>query len=457
MSVAHPSGPIRRIAIVGGGLEAWITALFLARTLDAGTVAIKMVPIGRTARDGRDPEAIGYAHIAPESVEFLGALGIDPRTLTVRSAAGFSLGIRYEDSSGSCKVDLPFGTVGTDWLGCPFHHYWVRAAKEGLDLDYTAHSLPGQAMRTGVFAPPEQAMSVAKSVPYSAGMTCDPWALTEIAREHAIAVGVQQSARESIEDLTVISPDEADLVIDCSHSSREECGQKDDAARSWVVDEIDEPPRPFVTVRTSPEKWSIITPILARRALRARIPPPSATRFEPPWRGRVVAIGRAAIPLCPVLPLHWPLLQAQLEALIDLLPGHDLAAVEVKRYNDQIAEIARQATGATALLSVLRAADREQALRAAPFSTQQLVELFRSRGSVTRDDPHIMPAHEWAKLLLAHGVLPRHTNPFSEHLPLDQLRAALSELRRSVTMIASRFPPYGPFISGLRQHLGAPE
>ncbi len=460
MTTQPPDDPIRSIAVVGDGLEAAVAAAFLASALDPRAVRILLLDSAvRPRREcGTD---WSYAHIPPRAMPFLEALGMTPRTLIAHASGGFSLGTLLCGLPGGRTGRIPFGPVGQNWLGCPSHLYWSRAAGQGAVPAYADLSIAGQAMRLGRFAP-EGSGSLAREGDYRTGMTCDPPALAGLLVAKAIAAGVVRSSPlhealrvgDRLDGIRTVDGNrvEADLYVDCTGGdARFEFTASDHAE---TAERIEAPDRPFATAEMDAQGWSIRTPLSPGRTLERRVS--SATRphlLAEPWRGNVLAIGRAAFAF-PVTPaLEWLLLQEQLEALVDLLPGADCLPAETARYNAQVREVAAQASDAAAILSALRSKDILLALEDESPSAVLRVRLFAERGRVTSEHQDVMRSAEWATLLLACGLMPARDDIFAEQVPLSRLTPVLQDLARRAEAAALRLPTYSHFIAKLTEQI----
>ncbi|HEX8955141.1 MAG TPA: tryptophan 7-halogenase, partial [Burkholderiaceae bacterium] len=111
--------PLKQVLIVGGGTAGWLTAAFLARTLDIA----KDDGISITVVESSDIPTIGVGEGTFPSIRgTLAAIGIDEARFIRDCHATFKQGVKFVD-----WVRAP-GTVGTRYY---FHPFSVPSQKPG--------------------------------------------------------------------------------------------------------------------------------------------------------------------------------------------------------------------------------------------------------------------------------------------------------------------------------------
>ena len=127
--------PVRRVVIVGGGTAGWMTAAALAKVLGDGT-RIELVESDDIGTIG-----VGEATI-PYIAEFNRALDIDEDEFMRATQATFKLGIEFVDWGAiGDRYIHGFGIVGQAGQALPFHHFWLRMARQGRAAPLEAYSI----------------------------------------------------------------------------------------------------------------------------------------------------------------------------------------------------------------------------------------------------------------------------------------------------------------------------
>jgi tryptophan 7-halogenase len=129
------AGPIRSIAIVGGGTAGWMAASMLARALPGTRTSITVVESPDIAIIG-----VGEATIPP-IIDLLRFLSIDEADFVRHTEATYKLGIKFVDWKAVGESYWhPFGTFGAPVIRRPFYHAWHKARAAGLPLRFNDYS-----------------------------------------------------------------------------------------------------------------------------------------------------------------------------------------------------------------------------------------------------------------------------------------------------------------------------
>ena len=116
----NETGPIRSVAIVGGGSAGWMCAAAMAHAF-GDAVAITLV----------ESEAIGTVGVGEATIppirQFNERLGIDEASFLRATKGSFKLGIEFAGWTREGESYFhPFGSYGADFDGAsPFHHHWI--------------------------------------------------------------------------------------------------------------------------------------------------------------------------------------------------------------------------------------------------------------------------------------------------------------------------------------------
>jgi len=141
-------GPIRSVAIVGGGTAGWMSAAALAHALPRGCVVtlIESDEIGTVG--------VGEATIPPIRL-FNDTLGIDEAEFLRETKGSFKLGIEFVGWGGvDDRYFHPFGTHGKPFDLAPVHQHWLAARSQGCTIPLDELSMAWGAARRHRFARP---------------------------------------------------------------------------------------------------------------------------------------------------------------------------------------------------------------------------------------------------------------------------------------------------------------
>ena len=139
---------VRSVVILGGGTAGWMTATALARTFGR-TVAVTLL----------ESEEIGIVGVGEATIPtihwFNELIGLDEPAFLSATRASFKLGIEFVGwTRPEHRYFHPFGQYGVALPGVPFHHRWLKARREGLDLPLSALSLATRLAAENRFARP---------------------------------------------------------------------------------------------------------------------------------------------------------------------------------------------------------------------------------------------------------------------------------------------------------------
>ena len=139
---------IRQIVILGGGTAGWMTAAALARTLGRA-VAITLL-------ESEDIGTVGVGEATIPTIHWFNELiGLDEEAFFRETKASFKLGIEFVDwAHPGHRYFHPFGQYGVELPGVAFHHRWLKARADGLDLPLPAFSLATSLARDNRYARP---------------------------------------------------------------------------------------------------------------------------------------------------------------------------------------------------------------------------------------------------------------------------------------------------------------
>ncbi len=153
---------VKSVVILGGGTAGWMTAAAFARTLGP-SVSITLLESDEIGTIG-----VGEATI-PTIHWFNELIGLDEAEFLRATKASFKLGIEFVDwARPGHRYFHPFGQYGVALPGVAFHHRWLKARADGLDLPLSAFSLTTRLALANRFArPTNEARSILSTLGYA--------------------------------------------------------------------------------------------------------------------------------------------------------------------------------------------------------------------------------------------------------------------------------------------------
>ena len=181
--------PLGRVAIVGGGVEAWMTAAALARAT-GGQAQIRVVETG--------PAVKGALSTLPALRSFHALLGLDETALMAATRATYKLGSRFSGWTPGASFCDAFGEIGASLEGVGFHHYWTRLRQAGEAASLDDYSLAAVIAQLGRFSAPDpDPRSPLSTLAY--GLHLDAELYVGVLRNLALRGGVSADAGEWID------------------------------------------------------------------------------------------------------------------------------------------------------------------------------------------------------------------------------------------------------------------
>ncbi|MCW4461493.1 tryptophan 7-halogenase [Sphingomonas sp. BT-65] len=216
------AGRIGQVVILGGGTAGWMTAAALARTFRQR--------LSITLLESEEIGTVGVGEATIPTIHWFNQLaGLDEAAFLRATKATFKLGIEFVDWARPGHRYLhPFGQYGVPLPGVAFHHRWLKARAEGLDLPLPAFSLATRLALDNRFAKPtSDARSILSTLGYAYHFDANLYArhLRELAEALGI-VRIEGRLAEVERDpetgfvtaLTTVSGERlpGELFIDCS-------------------------------------------------------------------------------------------------------------------------------------------------------------------------------------------------------------------------------------------------
>ena len=140
---------IREVVIVGGGTAGWMAAAALSRYLNNGYTNVTLIESEEIGTIG-----VGEATIPP-LISFNDLLGINEDEFVRATKATFKLGIEFVNwGRQGQRYFHPFGDLGRDLQGIPFHQLYLRERGRQPIADISAWAMSAVAAAQGKFTRP---------------------------------------------------------------------------------------------------------------------------------------------------------------------------------------------------------------------------------------------------------------------------------------------------------------
>lgn len=483
--------PIKKIAILGGGLVGWMAAAILARGLKAEGVELTLIDIPDMPADDLAESSL------PAIRQLHQMLGFDERQLMSITGASFKLGTEYQWGQATSFVH-PMGKPAT--IVPALEQEVSRLHLIGDDCAYENYFLSAVAARQGKFAFPDPDEKSIRST-LSCGLHLDVKNYKEYLKDYArfLKVAVRKGALQAINICSssgfikaLVLDDnsrvEADLYVDCSGESALLIGSAELAVpyASWQVDlPLDRMVNfsvlrpscktnticPLTKVRAAPWGWQREIP-LQRKVVHQfiyhsgllddeglakevhRMAGASDVRYtsreikpgcrEVLWSRNCVAVGAAAgnITSLAVSELHWA--QSALVRLLDYFPNKSCEPFNAAEYNRLTMQEFERLRDFHIAHQVTMHSDSAFARLCSeapiPAPLQHRIDLFLHRGRIAAYEYEVMSDQLWAAFFLGAGLWPKRYDIMTEALPERELLQNHQRIRAAISKAANAMP-----------------
>jgi len=426
----------------------------------------------------------------------------------VRAVRGtFKLGIQFVDwgSLGSRYIH-GFGSIGHDFRGLPFHHYWLKLHLAGQARDIGEYSLNTAAAPAGRF------MSGATDVPRGSPLSqvayayhFDAGLYAQYLRRYAEARGVRRIEGEIV-DVTLRSNDgfiesvtlksgakvAGELFVDCSGFRglliEQALKTGYDDWTHWLPcdravampSEKTAPATPYTrsTARTAGWQWRIplqhrtgngyvyssahlgddeaAATLLANldgRALAdARLLRFTTGRRRRMWHRNCVALGLASGFLEPLESTSIYLIQSGIARLIQMFPDRHMNAVLQERYNAEAAfEMERIRDFLILHYHATQRRDSEFwsycGTMSIPEPLENVIRLFRDSGRFYRNADEMFALTSWVQVMIGQHIIPAAYHPLVDLVADAELAKLGESVRGVVAGCVAVMPSHEQFIA----------
>ena len=475
---------LKKIVIVGGGAAGWMTAAALSRLLDPREVSLTLVESDEIGIIG-----VGEATI-PDMLQFNLFLGIPEAELMRATQATFKLGIEFVDwSRKGERYFHPFGFHGVDIDGVDFHQYWLKCRQSGHPHSIGDYCLTELLARRGKFAFPDLRVAGAPASYLRYAYHFDATLYARFLRQYAEKRGVRRVEGKVCEvlrapetgELTGVrlmggATESGEFFFDCTGFRSLLLGDAMQVPwvdwRHWlpcdralaVACEHDGSPSPYTrsTAKTAGWQWKIPTrqrtgnghiwcsdfmgedeassmlldgldgPALGSPRL-IRFATGHRARF---WEQNCVAIGLSSGFLEPLESTSLYLIRQGISRFIALFPDASQPAIFRDEYNRWMQKDFEQVRDLLVFHYFANGRDEPFWQRCRqmdiPDTLRRRMALFAEGGRFLRNEGELFPGASWVAVMLGQGLTPRTVDPLIAAVPIADIEAKLSLLRRAM-------------------------
>jgi len=490
---------IREVVIVGGGTAGWMAAAALSRFLNNGYTRVTLIESEEIGTIG-----VGEATIPP-LIAFNSLLGINENEFMKATQATFKLGIEFVNWGGvGDRYFHPFGSMGQDLQGLPFHQLYLRERARRVMPDITEWAMTAVAASRGKFARPgREAQFPLNQLNYAFHFDAGLYArflrnfaeAGGVRRVEGRIVDVQLNDETGFVESVKLSDGQSiagELFIDCSGfrglliEQALETGYEDwthwlpcDRAIA-VPSKLSGPAEPFTRSTAHSSGWQWRIPLQHRMGnghvySSAHISDEDAQRVlldnlegeplaEPrrlsfttgrrkmAWNRNVVSLGLSSGFVEPLESTSIHLVQAGIARLINVFPDRRFNPLERDEYNRNMKKGFEWVRDFIILhYKATKRDDSEFWKRCRsidiPAELSERIEHFRNKGRIFAEGVELFPVTSWVAVMMGQHIVPEDYDPVVDGLDVDKVAGAMEQLRTAYLDMAERLPTMSEFIA----------
>ena len=490
---------IREVVIVGGGTAGWMAAAALSRFLNNGYTRVTLIESEEIGTIG-----VGEATIPP-LIAFNSLLGINENEFMKATQATFKLGIEFVNWGGvGDRYFHPFGSMGQDLQGLPFHQLYLRERARRVMPDITEWAMTAVAASRGKFARPgREAQFPLNQLNYAFHFDAGLYArflrnfaeAGGVRRVEGRIVDVQLNGETGFVESVKLSDGQSiagELFIDCSGfrglliEQALETGYEDwthwlpcDRAIA-VPSKLSGPAEPFTRSTAHSSGWQWRIPLQHRMGnghvySSAHISDEDAQRVlldnlegeplaEPrrlsfttgrrkmAWNRNVVSLGLSSGFVEPLESTSIHLVQAGIARLINVFPDRRFNPLERDEYNRNMKKGFEWVRDFIILHYKATKRDDSEFWKLCrsidiPAELSERIEHFRNKGRIFAEGVELFPVTSWVAVMMGQHIVPEDYDPVVDGLDVDKVAGAMEQLRTAYLDMAERLPTMSEFIA----------
>jgi tryptophan halogenase len=488
---------IRNVVIVGGGTAGWMAAAAFSRFLNNGYTRTTLIESAEIGTIG-----VGEATIPP-LIHFNELLGINENEFIAATKATFKLGIEFVNFGTLGKRYFhPFGTLGQDLQGIPFHQLYLREKERRQVPDISAWAMSAVAAAQGKFARPGRgAQYPLNGLLYAFHFDAGLYAqfLRNFSERNGVqriegkVVDVQLRAEDGFVESVKLADGriiEGDLFIDCSGfrglliEQALESGYED--WTKWLPCDraVAAPcsysgnPDPFTRATAHQSGWQWRIPLQhrmgnghvycsafisddeAEHVLRSNLEGElqddprrlsfTTGRRKLAWNRNVVALGLSTGFVEPLESTSIHLVQAGIARLLTLFPDRRFNPIERDTYNEQMQGVFEWVRDFVILHYKAMQRDDSEFWKQCgamdiPDALAGRIEHFRNKGRVFAE-AELFSTPSWVSVMLGQNINPQGYDQAVDGLDEAKVAGALDQMRAAIAAMADRLPTHGEFV-----------
>ena len=488
MNIDHP---VRKVLIVGGGTAGWMTAAALSKLIG------KKLDITLVESDQIGTIGVGEATI-PTFIALHQLMKISEAEFLSQVQGTIKLGISFEGWQTPEKNYIhAFGTTGQGCWAAGFHHFWNRADRLGLALDYGRYSPELMAAREGRFGHVREA-------PLNYAYHLDATAYAKYLRSFAETQGVKrvegridavhkdaEGAIASVQ-LSHGAQLEADLFVDCSGfvgllvNKALETPFEDwskwlpcDRAVAVQTTSVEDPiPYTRAIAHGAGWQWKIplqhrvgnglvfsseflsddeATQLLLSEITGTTITDPRVIQFrtgqrQSHWVKNCVAIGLASGFIEPMESTSIHLIQRGIVRLMQLFPYGGINEGDRAEFNDQMTTEFRHIRDFIIMHYHLTDRTdtefwRRNSAMDVPEPLAHRLALFQQSGNVFQGQWDVFGENSWTQVMMGQGIKPAHYHPIVDMMSETELDSFIKHQEQKVSRVLQKAPSHRDFLN----------
>ena len=486
---------IKKLVVVGGGTAGWMSAALLKRVLGK-ELDIELV-------ESEDIGIIGVGEATIPPIQLANAvLGLDEADFLRETKSTIKVAIRFENwcRQGDSYYHT-FGAPGRSQAFCHFHHFWTRAQLAGYESnlwDYDLNYLCAEANKFAKLQVEDPVWELQYAYHFDASL------YGQYLRRYSEKLGVTRT-EGLIEDVK-FDPENGfveslqlkgggtvtgDFFVDCSglrgllihkalNTGYEDWGHWLPCDRAMAVPSVRfEKTLPFTRSIAHSAGWQWRIPLQHRNGNglvyssrhysddeaadillnnldseaigEPKVIPFRTGRTRKQWNRNVVAVGLSSGFLEPLESTSIHLIQSAVVRLITLFPHAGVTPALMDEYNRQSQFEFEYIRDFIILHYCLNERGDSQFWRDTrnmnvPDRITRKIELFRSSGTLTKDNMDIFLEASWLQVMLGQGVVPQDYHPLADTLTDAQLRDKLEKTKKTKMQPLEKMPAHDDFL-----------